>query len=40
MWKVKEVGFLEVVIEIDRIKMKKRKVLESNQLASTKRSEK
>ena len=30
MWKVKEVGFLEVVIEIDRIKMKKRKVLESN----------
>jgi len=30
VWKVKEVGFLEVVIETDRIKMKKKKVLESN----------
>jgi len=25
MWKIKEVGFLEVVIEIDRMKMKKGK---------------
>ena len=39
VWKVKEVGFLEVLIETDRIKMKN-KVLESNQLASAKRSEK
>ena len=38
--KVKEIGFLEVVIETDRIKMKKKKVLESNQLASAKGSEK
>jgi len=29
VWKVKEVGFLEVLIETDRIKMKN-KVLESN----------